>query len=277
MTVSTRGMSVPSVNTVDDAGDFTSREGAYNGGAIFCFTGYDGRPGDSPGDFLRLFYADREDQRRACGQFPVCLCDSVGCSIHRLRQLSGGIVSVAGANTAQVVPDIHPPTEDIRKIIVLDSPSEVPLKDDILVDIVQTDLVATPGRRRESQVQARLEVVKDPPVGFGRRVVRLVGDDEVELIRGEPVQAARKALHRRAHYFIRRRGMVRALFDAAWTVEVFERLPHQFLSVRKDKRAALTGDIGKGYRLSQPGGHLYEIRSRALRLDDVYTFCLIIP
>ena len=72
--------------------------------------------------------------------------------------------------------------------------------------------------------------------------------------------------------------MAGPLLDAVPDIrKVFSRLPYQLFAVRKDERAPMAGDIGKGYGLPEARRHLHKVGARVLRLNRVYTFCLIIP
>ena len=124
-------------HAVDDAGDFSAGKSLYDGGAVSGISGYRHGPGDAPGNFIRLLHIDRKDQCRTGCQLPVSLRDGIGGPIHRLSELARGIVPAGGMYPAQVVTDIDPPAEDVGKVVVLDSPAEIALEDDVRIDVIQ--------------------------------------------------------------------------------------------------------------------------------------------
>lgn len=60
--------------------------------------------------------------------------------------------------------DLH--TVDIAEVPAADTPEEIALEDNILEDIVQSPTVASIRRRRETDVETRLQVIDYLAVGW---------------------------------------------------------------------------------------------------------------
>ena len=212
--------------------------------------------------------ADGENQRGAGSVFPVGLRNCVCRALHGLVQFSGGVVAVAGVDGPQVVADVHALAEDAAQILVLDSPAEVPLEDNLLEHIAQTYLVAAVGRGREPDELLRLEVFKNLSVGICGSVVGLIADDQSEVIRAEPLQPPHKALYRRADDLLTV-GAAPGPLHTVGAVEVFPGLFHQLLPVAEDQHPLpVPGEVCEGDRLPQPRGHLHQIGARGLGFNS---------
>ena len=212
--------------------------------------------------------ADSENQCGTGSVFPVGLRNGVCRALHGLVQFSGGVVAVSGVDGPQVVADVHALAEDVAQILVLDSPAEVPLEDNLLEHIAQTYLVAAVGRGREPDELLRLEVFKNLSVGICGSVVGLIADDQSEVIRAEPLQPPHKALYRRADHFLSA-GMAPGPLYAVRAVKVFPGLLHQFLPVRQNQHPLpVPGQVGEGHRLAQSRGHLHQVGAGGLGFNS---------
>lgn len=124
---------------------------------------------------------------------------------------------------------------DVGEIAVLDAPPEVALEDDVLEHAVQAAIVAPLRGRGETDMEPRLQIGVDLAVGRGQGVMRLVGDDHVELtgLEGplEPV-AARERLDGGGDDLFALTPLPR-LLDAHRTVVVLDRLVNELVAMRE--------------------------------------------
>lgn len=196
-------------------------------------------------------------------------------ALHSFVQLTRGIIAVPGMDGGQVKTDVHSPAMDVAQVSVLDAPSEVTLEDDVLKHCIQAYLVAPVRRGSEPYELFRVEVAEDIPIGPGRCVVGLVADDQTELVRCEFVQSADKTLHAGGNHFLAVAAAGCPL-NAVGTVEVFSGLLHQLLPVGENQHPlSMPRNIGEGYCLPHPSGHLHQVRSGLLTLYGVDALLLI--
>ena len=157
----------------------------------------------------------------------------------------------------------------------MDSPAKVPLKDDVLKHIIQSYLVPPVGGGGKPDKLLRPEVVKDCPVGPGRRVVGLVADDEPEVLRPEAVQPPHQGLHAGRDHLLTVAVVLRPLY-AVGAGKVLPGLLHQLLSVAEDQHPlSVPGEVGEGDSLPHPCGHLHQVGAGILGLDGVDALLLI--
>ena len=133
-------------------------------------------------------------------------------------------------------------TADTGQVIVLDPPAQVAVKDDVVKNIGQTDVI--PALRSGGEADTPFcpgKVIQNRPVAFGCTVVRFINDDGIKSIRGKAFHPARtgKALHTGGnHLFIPR--MLLCLFYAKRAVKILFRLPYQLIPVRQQQHSSIS-------------------------------------
>ena len=177
----------------------------------------------------------------------------------------------------QIKANVHPAAMDIAEIAVLNTPPEIPLKDDFGEHRVQPDLISTVGCCCKPHQLLRPEVVEDLPVSIRGSVVCFVADDKPKVLRIKIIQPAYQRLNTGAHDLLTVTVLL-GTFNAVRAVEVFARLLHQLLTVGQDQHPlTVPRDIRKGDGLPQPRCHLRKIRTRRLRFYRVNALGLIWP
>ena len=106
-------------------------------------------------------------------------------------------------------------------------------------------------------------------------MVRLVGDDEVEVPRAEPVEPPHERGHRRRHHLLARACALGHL-DAHGHVVVGLRLLEDLASVRQDEHAPAPREPRERDRLAQAGGHLHKVRAGLERVAHVNALLLVV-
>ena len=228
------------------------------------------------GHAIGMRHARREHQR------PASLSDLDGRGddlvehlllLHDRRQFALVEVPGHGADMAEV----HVLDDDLLRLDGAKPPIVHGLHDLVLVGDglehhAERGLVGAVGRGGEPddpQLGVLREVADDPAIGVGRRMVRLVDDEEVELVRHELLHAveASHACAQGLHACHDDRGLVhpaglvlghldvrRLPGDGA---DLVRRLLHQFLTVcdHHDSALPLPRDVREAHGLARPGRH----------------------
>lgn len=140
---------------------------------------------------------------------------------------------IAHTSTDTLRRPVHdgPAAINIAKISVGDSPTQVFLENDIVKYRSEPSVVSPSRRRRETDVEARPQVVVDFPIGWCQGVVRLIGDNHVEVAGFKfPLKAIRKRLHRSRDYLLTMRVPL-GLFYADRAAVVLNWLGHKLLTM----------------------------------------------
>lgn len=201
--------------------------------------------------------------------------------VERLVQIAQAEVLLAGRGVAarldlaRIVVHRHLAAVDVGQVPLVDAPLDVAGEHDSLVHVRQAHLVAAVRRGRKAQVQARLEMVVDLAIGRRHRMVRLVGDDEVEIVRSEAVEPMDERGNRGGHHLLARARPLRHL-DAYRNVVIGLRLLEDLLAVRQHEHPPAPREPRERDRLAQPGGHLHEVGARRKRVARVDALLLVI-
>ena len=165
------------------------------------------------------------------GQAAVRFSNGICRALHGFSQLAGGVIPAGGMDPAQIIPDIDPLADDVRKIPLLNAPAQILIKDDGAEDIVQAGTIRPVGGGGKAQQQPGGKVIQQFAVAFGRGMVGFIHHNGVKSIRGVTVQPVAQALHRCADHLGIRRGVLGTLFHAGFAGEVFQRLVDKFFPV----------------------------------------------
>ena len=225
-------------------------------------------------------HARGEEQGLALVQVGVRLRDLlVGSgSVHRFIERSRLEVPRAPTDVARVPLHRHAAAVDVGQIPVFDTPFEVAGEHDVLEHVGKTAVVTAAGRGGKAHVQARLQIVVDLLVAGGEGVVRLIGDDEVEVAGVKRLlqpALARKGLHGGGDDFLAM-AVLGGLLHAHWAVKVLDGLVDEFVSVGEHEHAAVSGDVGEGDGLAEARGHLNQMGAGGETGDHVDAFALVV-
>ena len=207
---------------------------------------------------MRLIHIYSKYQSCTFGIIPISFGDSVRRAVHSFGKLPGCIVAHMSMYRRQVIAYISSKAMYITEIPVFNAPSEIPFKNNLVKYIIDPCFVRPVGRSRETQHLFWGEMSENALVCSRRRMMRFVNYDSFEFIGRKSLQTTCNRLHRSGNYLLAMRRL-RSHLNALRTVEIFQRLPNKFLSVRQDKHSPASGNISECNSLSQARCHLHQI------------------